>query len=419
MIKSNNLVLGCIADDFTGASDMASFLVKGGMKTVLYNGIPDRDYVLSEDIEGIVIALKTRSIEKQQSIKESLEAINWLKQKGARKLYFKYCSTFDSTKDGNIGPVSDALLEYLDQRFTILSPGLPINKRVVKDGILYVNEIPLGESYMKSHPLNPMWASSIEILMREQSKYPVFNINLKDLDFNVKLMDIDNHCKKNNIKHYYIVPNYQDQRDEELIVENFGDLNLLTGSSGLGYELGLKYGKSSNHKPFVINGDENNKSVVLVGSFSNQTTLQMNYYYNRDKKSIEIDPLEVIEGQLTIKTLMSKVNDNDKELMFFTSRSKVDHLSQEEVSLKLEDFISDLAVELKKINFNNIIVAGGETSGAVVKKLGYRSYIVGDSVSPGVPILIPEEDKKFKIILKSGNFGEEDFFIKGFEMMNN
>ena len=166
------MLLGCIADDFTGASDAASFLVKGGMQVLLLNGVPEninKDDVAQAD--AVVIALKTRTQETRSAVADSVNSIKWLQAHGAKHFYVKYCSTFDSTPEGNIGPINDAVMEYLRINHTLLCPSLPVNGRIVKDGILYVNGVPLAESHMKNHPLTPMHESNIALLMKPQSKY--------------------------------------------------------------------------------------------------------------------------------------------------------------------------------------------------------------------------------------------------------
>ena len=158
-------IIGCIADDFTGGSDAASFLKKGGLSTLLINGDSYRGYRPGEDIRAVVVALKTRSIEPEAAADQSEAAAKWLLEQGAEKIYFKYCSTFDSTPRGNIGPVTDRLMELLDEPYTLLCPSLPVNGRKVKGGVLYVNGVPLGESSMRFHPVNPMSESRIDKLM--------------------------------------------------------------------------------------------------------------------------------------------------------------------------------------------------------------------------------------------------------------
>ena len=167
----NKFYIGCVADDFTGAGDVASFFVKAGLVTVLYNGIPDDSHTVAEGTQAVVIALKSRTQDREQAVADSLRAFGWLLQEGARKLYFKYCSTFDSTKEGNIGPVADAVMEKFGYPYTILCPALPVNGRTVEKGKLYVNGVLLEESSMRNHPLTPMRESELGRLIEMQSRY--------------------------------------------------------------------------------------------------------------------------------------------------------------------------------------------------------------------------------------------------------
>lgn len=177
------MILGCIADDFTGASDAASFLVKGGMRTILFNGIPEQvDPAVLSHADAVVIALKTRTQETASAVADSLSAIRWLEQMGAVHFYVKYCSTFDSTPEGNIGPICDAVMEELDVTCTLLCPSLPINGRTVENGILYVNGVRLEESHMKNHPLTPMHESFIPHLMAPQSKYSCIVVTQQQIE---------------------------------------------------------------------------------------------------------------------------------------------------------------------------------------------------------------------------------------------
>ena len=222
---SKNQLLGCVADDFTGASDAASFLQKAGMKTILLNEV-QQDVVIPMDTEAIVIALKSRTIEKEKAVDDTLKAIKWLEGKGASKFYFKYCSTFDSTSEGNIGPVADAVMEYLGQEYTLLCPALPVNGRKVKEGKLYVKGVLLEES--------PMKKSRIKDLIEMQSNYKALELPaamLKEDQENVQ--KYINNEKKSDWKHYYIVPDYECDEDGKNIVRLFGEQKFLTGGSGL------------------------------------------------------------------------------------------------------------------------------------------------------------------------------------------
>lgn len=272
-------ILGCIADDFTGASDAASFLAKQGVKTVLYNGIPEKTSKrISEkfagkkeelaDVQAIVIALKTRTMETKKAVAQSLEAVEWLKEHGAGQIYVKYCSTFDSTKEGNIGPIMDALLEKYQVPYSILCPALPVNGRTVENGKLYVNGVPLDESPMKNHPLTPMWDSEIKNLMEAQSKYSCLNVY--DID-EKEQNKVQEYSKK--VNHFYVIPDYKETEDAKKIVEVFGDLPILSGGSGLLEELAYKYVSTSASatNPQKTKG----KALLLAGSCSVATRGQI------------------------------------------------------------------------------------------------------------------------------------------------
>lgn len=397
-------ILGCIADDFTGASDMASFLVKGGMKTILYNGIPARN---GNDMEAdaIVIALKTRMAPKEEAVRDSLNAVKWLESKGCQHFYIKYCSTFDSTKEGNIGPVCDAALDHLREPFTILCPALPVNGRTVKEGKLYVQGIPLDESPMKDHPLTPMWSSEIRELMEAQSRYPVF----VEKDKKWEIPD--------TADHYYLVPDYVTEEDGRKIVEQFGNLKLLTGGSGIAEELARMLLK----KKRAVD-DEKLHSLLLAGSCSVMTRKQIENYQKSGKKSIKMTP-DMISEDRDPEKIWQKISAALKEedvLVYSSDEPENVEAAQKkygDISKKLEEFMADIAERAVASGVKNIIVAGGETSGAVTRKLGMQSFLIGESVAPGVPVMIPAENRSLRLVLKSGNFGQEDFFLRALDMV--
>ncbi len=221
-MEMKNIKIGVIADDFTGAGDAASFLEKSGAETIMYNAVPNELQVC----DAAVIALKTRSVTPHAAVAEVKKAVDFLKENGCERIYFKYCSTFDSTPQGNIGVVADFLLEYLAQPFTILCPSLPVNQRIVKDGNLYVNGEKLSDSPLKNHPLNPMWDSYIPNLMKPQSKYPCFIMRQKELCEGEWKQTI--HALKCRYERFYIVPDYETEQDGIRIAEAFKELPVLT-----------------------------------------------------------------------------------------------------------------------------------------------------------------------------------------------
>jgi len=422
MVDRRGLYIGCVADDFTGASDIGSFFAKGGLNVVLLNGIPSSDYKPKEGINVVIIALKTRSIDIDSAVAQSLDAFKWLKDMGAAQLYFKYCSTFDSTPQGNIGPVIDKVLEEFGIRYTIISPALPINGRTVKDGILYVNDVPLALSPMKNHPLNPMWASSVKELMERQGKY-----NTYEMDMDLISNDSQNaesfvsDLLKSSQDHFYIVPDYYRECHSAKIVEIFGELPLITGSSGLAYGLAKRILCKKGLMPDQVKyWPVSGKGVIISGSCSEQTRKQNERFINQGGKSIRLDPAWIIEGKQIEESIIRELDSTEiKEILLYSCNTgTVENMNNYSQSLKssaLEAFIGNIAKELIKRDVKRLIIAGGETSGAVIKSLGFESFIIGDEISPGVPVLIPEGNESLRIILKSGNFGEDDFFTKALQ----
>ncbi|HIT90030.1 MAG TPA: four-carbon acid sugar kinase family protein [Candidatus Merdenecus merdavium] len=416
----NTLYLGCVADDFTGASDAASFLVKEGIKTYLFNGIPKKDIKL--DCNAIIIALKTRNQDAKEAVKETLEAFQWLEKKGAKQFYFKYCSTFDSTPKGNIGPVIDAVMEAYDIPYTVLCPSLLANDRRVKNGELLVKGVPLDQSPMKNHPLTPMWSSKIEELMKDQGKYQSIQISAEDLEGDSSEIDEKIHGTMNKGKGY-LIPDFYEEKHGARIVELFGDLRLLTGGSGLLSHLGKRFVKNSG----VLQNQNREtgtkgKGILLAGSCSTATLRQIAEYESRGHQCYKVDPLKVLNGEQNVEKIWEDITRlKEDDILIYSSDDvenvrKAQKAGKEKVAEKLETTMKELAVKAMGHHYKRIVVAGGETSGAVTQGLGYTTYQVGESIAPGVPILIPLNQPEVRLVLKSGNFGQKDFFVKAMEM---
>jgi 3-dehydrotetronate 4-kinase len=408
------LRFGVIADDFTGGSDIASFFVKGGLSTVLYTGVPNIEE--APEAEVCVIALKTRTQNPKEAVKDSLEAIRWLKEQGAQQFYIKYCSTFDSTPEGNIGPICDAVMEELDVPYTILCPALPVNGRIVKEGCLYVNEVPLHKSPMKDHPLTPMWDCDLVHLMDAQSKFP--SVKMSDA-LNKEEVNERISRKIAEHSHFYIIPDYETEEDAEKLVQLFGELKLITGGSGLAYPLAKMHKENTEADGFERS---NSPALLLAGSCSEATRNQIKEFEQSGGKTYFMDPLKLISGEESVERIWNVISQNKEESVLVYSSDtpeKVRDIQQqgkEEVAGRLEKATADLAEFAVQAGFHRIIVAGGETSGAVAKRLGYKGYHIGDSISPGVPIMIPIEDSRIRMVFKSGNFGKSDFFLQALSL---
>ncbi len=414
MLEHNKILFGCVADDFTGGSDAASFLTLGGMKTILCNGIPGPDFTIPQGCEGVVIALKSRTQETSSAVRDSLTAIRWLREKGAGQVYFKYCSTFDSTPQGNIGPVTDAILEELGVSGTILCPALPANDRRVKMGVLYVKNIPLAESSMRNHPLTPMTKSRIVDLMSPQGKYASLELHKAILHgdettLRKKLADFTK-----GKTHYYLIPDCSDDADARRIVELFGDMPFLTGGSGILAALARRItGRNEAAQNFPgISG----KAILVAGSCSTATHAQELWYKDQGGTLLRLTDQGLLSGSETSETVWEQVKALNCTAPLVYSYDTPEGLAEKRgeagkaLSALIEKTLSGVAAIASQNGYTRIIAAGGETSGAVTQALGYSSFWIGESIAPGVPILIPVENTAIRLVLKSGNFGQEDFF---------
>lgn len=418
------LLLGCVADDFTGASDVASFLVKAGLMTVLLNGIRGKKMDDDNSTQAIVIALKSRTIPAGEAVEQSIRAFEWLKQAGAEKLYFKYCSTFDSTGQGNIGPVTDAVMEHFHIPYTLLCPSLPVNGRTVKGGRLLVYGVPLHKSHMKDHPLTPMWDDSIEELMRPQGKYPCVLAEVPMLEDQKAFS-----CLKQRMEelaeekgHAYLVPDYYQDEHGDLIAERFGTLELFTGGSGLAGALGKYLAErgltvTSNHNTEKVKG----KALLLAGSCSAITLKQIEAYKRTGKPCYRIYPQKLLSGEEKVSRIWEWIREQKETPLVYSSAPPEEILENQKIggentAGKIEEALAALAVKAVEEGFARIISAGGETSGAITKALGCSSYFIGESVAPGVPIMTPLERIGLRLVLKSGNFGQEEFFEEALQM---
>ena len=413
------MLLGCIADDFTGASDAASFLVKGGMQTLLLNGIPehiDKSEIARAD--AVVIALKTRTQETVSAVEDSLNAIRWLRKNGARHFYVKYCSTFDSTPSGNIGPICDKVMEYLGVQFTLLCPSLPVNGRIVKDGILYVNGVPLAKSHMKNHPLTPMHESDIALLMQPQSKYISHKLSAEAADWQEQIASVATARKE---KHFYLIPDYVTDEDAVKIIEKFGNLPLLTGGSGV-LTAWAEYLANKQKCHTAKMAGTHGTGILLAGSCSKATLAQIAYTKKQGVPCFKLKPQEIIAGRQTLADIEEFLKQHTGNTVLIYSSETPEYLEAirgtdlPAFSRALEKMTADIAVLARNTGISRIIVAGGETSGAVTKALGYSAYWIGTSIAPGVPMMTPVEKPELRLVLKSGNFGQEDFFQRALQI---
>ena len=408
-------LIGCIADDFTGGSDAASFLKKGGLRTLLINGNGYEGYRLKEGDEAAVIALKTRSVFPEKAVSETVAAARWFLNQGVEQIYFKYCSTFDSTDRGNIGPVTDALMELLHAPYTILCPALPVNGRTVTDGVLYINGVPLAESPMRSHPLNPMLRSAVAELMAPQSKYPCAALPRELLNRGEEEVAAYLRDRLGGAEHGTLVVDYDAEEQGERLAALFGGLPLLTGGSGLLRYLAERCSAGKVRERESRQAPSRRPRLLLAGSCSEMTRKQISAYLTAGKRAIRIFPEKLLSGEQSEEELKDAVRNTEEDLLLYSTAPQEERslrLEGRDVPAMLEALMGTLALCGQEAGYERIVVAGGETSGAAVQSLGDTVFEIGRDVAPGVPELRPVNRPTLRLVLKSGNFGDEEFFLK-------
>lgn len=411
--------IGCVADDFTGASDWASFFAEKGVRVLLYNGVPD-GWMDPIESDVVVIALKTRTMPVEEALNEAGRALRWLEEHETKRFYIKYCSTFDSTRHGNIGPITDLAMDMLGEKMSILCPALPVNGRTVKDGCLYVDGVELQKSPMKDHPLTPMWDCRISELMKEQSRNDVISLTA-DLyrDPTAAWEWIRTHMQGES--KVYFVPDFYEQGHGEKIAGLFDQCRLLTGGSGLCTYLADRIQPSASVSFTGIS----ERAVIIAGSCSQATLKQIDCYLASGKRAVKMEPFKLLDGTETVESIWELISDcEDEEILIYSSEepscvAKNQKMGKKKIAALIESIQAELAKRFVAFGRKRIIVAGGETSGAITKKLGYRSYFIGKSIAPGVPVMIPVFDEQVRLVLKSGNFGQEDFFLRALEVTKN
>ena len=424
------MILGIIGDDFTGSSDIANNLKKSGMQVSMYAGTPSLSpaEAKKEHIDAAVIALKTRTASINQAVLESLEALKWLKDSGCKQFIFKYCSTFDSTKIGNIGPITDAIMKELDTDFTIACPSFPDAGRTVYYGHMFVNGKPLNESGMENHPLTPMTDHNLVRWFDYQTKGNVGLINYKDISKgSISVKEKITSLKKEGYKYAIVDTNNND--DFDIICNGIKDLPFLTGGSGIA--LGLPKIYKDKGVLSAINFDipkNNSNAVILSGSCSIATINQVNIY-KKNNPSYYISPDDVMKNKDLVEDVFLWIKENEKlsPVIYSSSDPSLVSDKQKEFGLdvlanKIEEFFEMLSRKLVRDNFGKFISAGGETSGAIIKGLGVQELKIGKEISHGVPALwSPESNgqKPIGITLKSGNFGQDDFFARALKALTN
>ena len=417
-------LLGCIADDFTGATDLANMLVRGGMRTVQVIGVPAADAEL-EAADAVVVALKTRTTPAAEAVSESLAALAWLRQRGCRQFFFKYCSTFDSTAEGNIGPVAEALQEALDCDFTLACPAFPETGRTLFRGHLFVQDQLLSESGMQHHPLTPMGDANLVRVLQAQSRGTVGLLRYDQVAKGPEAVRaaIDELRRSG---HRLAIADALSDADLHTLGAACAELPLVTGGSGIAQGLpenfrraGLLQAHDAAALALPAGGE-----AVLAGSASQATNGQVAAWLEAGRPALRLDPLALAQGDDSIDAALAWAREQGQAVLIYAT-SPADEVKaiQRELGVAragelVERALGLIARGLFDSGVRRLVVAGGETSGAVVQALGVQALRIGAQIDPGVPATLGQvQGEPLALALKSGNFGSRDFFAKALRQL--
>ncbi|CAE6869797.1 3-oxo-tetronate kinase [Paraburkholderia aspalathi] len=422
---SRRALLGCIADDFTGATDLANMLVRGGMRTVQTIGVPASNDAVQAD--ALVVALKSRTIPAADAVAQSLAALDWLRAQGCRQFFFKYCSTFDSTDAGNIGPVTDALLDALSAEvgataFTIACPAFPENGRTIYRGYLFVGDTLLNESGMENHPLTPMRDANLVRVLQRQTGSKVGLVRYDTVAKGVSsVRDSLDALRGDGVR--IAIADAVSDADLYVLGEACADLTLITGGSGVALGLPANFRRAG----LLAEGNDaaqlprvEGLSAVLAGSASKATNAQV-AVWRETRPAFRIDPLAAARGEPVIEQALAFAQpylDKAEPVLIYAIASPDEvkavqrELGVNEAGHLVESALASIARGLRERGVRKFVVAGGETSGAVVQALDVRTLRIGAQIDPGVPATATTDADPLALALKSGNFGTTDFFDK-------
>ncbi len=432
------MLLGCIADDLTGATDLAIMLTRAGMRTLQVMDVPRVGDGRLAGYDAIVVALKTRTCPVAEAIDLSLRSADALLGLGAKQLFFKYCSTFDSTDEGNIGPVAEALMAKLGADLALVCPAFPTNKRTVYMGNLFVGEVPLAESPMKDHPLTPMRDSNLQRVMQRQSKGMVGLVPYSVVEKGRAAIAEAFAAARKRGERFVVVDAISDRDLIEMGAAAAG-MPLITGGSGVALGLPANFIAKGLMKaaeaPTSMTAPAG-RAAILAGSCSEATRGQVAAAKAAGVPALEVDPLALSSGAQSEATILAWIaqQPKDKPFLVYSSaepaavKAVQDKLGREAAGAMVETTLAAVARELVASGTTRLIVAGGETSGAVVNGLGVTALEIGPEIDPGVPWTRVagwnsaadghgEPGRDLVLALKSGNFGAPDFFVKAWERL--
>ena len=417
--------LGCIADDYTGASDLANTLTRCGLRTVQTIGIPADDLQLPA-VDAVVVSLKSRSIAADEAVTKSLAAEAWLRARGADHVLFKICSTFDSTDAGNIGPVMDALMAQSGDAIVLVTPAFPETGRTVYMGQLFVGQVPLNESPLKDHPLNPMHDANLVRVLAQQSKTKIGLADRAVISGGVEALR--KHLASLASKSISAaIADAITASDLETIGVVALEHKVSVGASGIGLGLAralIASGGVTSHDAAPSDDAVGGAAACLAGSCS-QATLQQIAEAEKTMPVLRLDPAALVTGREETQRALDWAADHiGKGPVLIASSSKPDQVfavqakhGRDNAGHAIEQAMADIAEGLVARGMKRLVVAGGETSGAVVDRLRLPGFLVGPEIAAGVPVLRAVGGHDMLLALKSGNFGGPAFFSDALALM--
>ena len=422
----SGLLLGCIADDFTGASDLANNLVRSGMRVVQTIGVPTAP--LGVDVDAVVVALKSRTSPPEEAVAQSLAALAWLQAHGAQQIYFKYCSTFDSTAQGNIGPVTEALMDALGTDFTIATPAFPDNNRTVFKGYLFAGDALLNESGMQNHPLTPMLDANLVRVLQAQSQRMVGLIDYRVVASGSNAV-LERIAQLKSAGVGIAVVDAVSNDDLMRLGPALKGMPLVTAGSGVAIGLGQNFGIAASLGSSQLPRASGLKAVVS-GSCSLATNRQVQAFIAAGLPALAMDPLRMAGGADVVSQALAweePLLKTGPVLVYSSDTSAAGKAVQQQLGLQaagalVERTLAAVAQGLVALGVRQLVVAGGETSGACVQALGIMHMQIGPQIAPGVPWCFAQlpaaagtsSPEGLHITLKSGNFGTDDFFAHAF-----
>jgi len=419
-----SIVLGCIADDFTGATDLANNLVRAGMRTVQTVGVPAQG--VEGEVDAVVVALKSRTVPRDEAIANSLAALRWLQSLGAQQIYFKYCSTFDSTSEGNIGPVTEALLDALDSDFTIATPAFPDNARTVFRGYLFVGDVLLHESGMQNHPLTPMTDSNLVRVLQSQCRRRVSLIDYRVVANGAAAV----RARIDELKAQRVSIAIVDaiSNDDLLkLAPALKGMPLVTAGSGVAIGLPANFGIAPSNAASEL-PRASGACAIVSGSCSAATNRQVSAFAATGGESFRIDPGDVANGVDVVAQALAWAETRLSArpvLLYSTAEPSRVKAVQQQIGVQragemIERTLAAAARGLVERGVRQLVVAGGETAGACVQALQVAQLRIGTQIDPGVPWCHAKTRLApggIHLALKSGNFGADDFFTRAFSLL--